>query len=56
MKRLSYQLDEAVIIPSEPKSILKTIGSEKSIQNSQKSKNSSKKVRFGKVYRQTNIW
>ncbi|CAD8119269.1 unnamed protein product [Paramecium sonneborni] len=53
MNRLSCQLDEAVIISQEPKSILKSIGSEKSITNSQKSKtNSQKRVRFGMVYRQ----
>ncbi|CAD8206548.1 unnamed protein product [Paramecium octaurelia] len=53
MNRLSCQLDEAVILSQEPKSILKSIGSEKSITNSQKSKtNSQKRVRFGLVYRQ----
>ncbi|CAD8120456.1 unnamed protein product [Paramecium sonneborni] len=53
MNRLSCQLDEAVIISIEPKSILKSIGSEKSLTNSQKSKtNSQKRVRFGMVYRQ----
>ncbi|CAD8101688.1 unnamed protein product [Paramecium primaurelia] len=53
MNRLSCQLDEAVILSLEPKSILKSIGSEKSITNSQKSKNNSqKRVRFGLVYRQ----
>ncbi|CAD8197384.1 unnamed protein product [Paramecium pentaurelia] len=53
INRLSCQLDEAVILSLEPKSILKSIGSEKSLSNSQKSKtNSQKKVRFGMVYRQ----